>query len=424
MSLRARPAQTIPRLLAGPPPARGAESFTEHRARLGERPTGGEWMIEVLERSGLRGRGGGWFPAGRKWRSVCGPAADRPATVVVNASEGEPLSAKDRTLACHRPHLILDGAQIAAESVGAEGIVIYLARPSRPLARALSRGLRERRDAGVHEVPVRLVRTAHRYVAGEASAVVRRINGGPAKPTFSPPHPSERGVDGRPTLVHNAETIANTALIARFGDAWFRARGTAAAPGTTLVTLSGGVRRRGVYEIDIGTPLVDVIALAGGEAASTSGVLVGGYAGTWATPRMAHRIRLTPDEVALGCGVVGVLGPDGCALCESARIADYLARQSAGQCGPCVHGLRAIADAMLRIGRSSPAPGDLERLRRWTLQVAGRGGCHHPDGALRNVVSVLEAFPGHLMSHLLGVPCRGWAGEALPPPPRSAPGWR
>ena len=119
-------------------------------------------MIEVLERSGLRGRGGGWFPAGRKWRAVSDHVEERPALVVVNASEGEPLSAKDRTLALHRPHLILDGAQVAAESVGAEGIVIYLSSPSRPLVRALHRSLRERRDAGVREVPVRVVRTAHR----------------------------------------------------------------------------------------------------------------------------------------------------------------------------------------------------------------------------------------------------------------------
>jgi len=421
---RAPAPHASPRLLAGPQPERGAESFAEHRERLGARPTGGDWMIEVLERSGLRGRGGGWFPAGRKWRAVSDHVEERPALVVVNASEGEPLSAKDRTLALHRPHLILDGAQVAAESVGAEGIVIYLSSPSRPLVRALHRSLRERRDAGVREVPVRVVRTAHRYVAGESSAVVRRLNGGPSKPGFAPPYPSERGVGGRPTLVHNAETIANTALVARFGDAWFRARGTAGAPGTALVTLSGSVRHPGVYEIDVGTPLVDAIGLAGGVAGATAGVLVGGYAGTWIAPAAVAHLPLTPDEVALGCGVLGVLGGHGCGLSESARIADYLARQSAGQCGPCVHGLRAIADAMLRIAASDANPGDLERVRRWALQVTGRGGCHHPDGAIHNVVSALEAFPDHLALHLRGMPCHGWADGALPPPPRSTPGWR
>ena len=185
-----------PRLLAGPPLVNGAKGFAEHWERLGRRPSGGAWLLDVLERSGLRGRGGAWFSTSRKWRSVAASAAGRGAVVVVNASEGEPLSAKDRTLIEHRPHLVLDGALLAAETIGADEVLIYLARSSRAATHALREALRARRGAGLRDVPVRLIHTAHRYVAGESSAVVRRANGGPAKPGFAPPHPSENGVAG------------------------------------------------------------------------------------------------------------------------------------------------------------------------------------------------------------------------------------
>jgi NADH:ubiquinone oxidoreductase subunit F (NADH-binding) len=414
----------VARLLAGPPPAQGAERHADHLARLGRRPVGGAWMLDTLERSGLRGRGGAWFPTARKWATVSRLAADCPAVVVVNLSEGEPLAAKDRTLAAHRPHLILDGAQIAAESVGAEEVILYVARHSRSLTGVLRRALRERRHAGRAELPVHLVHTAHRYVAGEASAAARRASGGPSKPSFSPPHTSERGVGGQPTLVQNAETIAHVALIARFGDGWFRERGTSAAPGTSLVTLSGDIRHPGVYEFELGTDLARVIEAAGGVGTVPSGALIGGYFGTWVDRTGLANLVLTPDGLTLGCGIVGILGSGACGLEESARIVDYLARESAGQCGPCVYGLRAIADSMLRIAASDADAGDLERVRRWARQVAGRGACHHPDGAIRNVETALEAFADHLPRHLAGVPCPGRARRWLPGPPRSARRWR
>ncbi|MGA8360391.1 MAG: hypothetical protein WB793_02070, partial [Candidatus Dormiibacterota bacterium] len=196
-----------PRLLAGKPLDSGAETLAEHRQRLGRRPIGGEWLLDVIERSGLRGHGGAWFPTYRKWRGVSRLALERgPSVVVVNASEGEPLSAKDRLMAEKRPHLLIDGALIAAEAVGADDVVIYVSRPARRATRALRQALGERRRDGFNEPHIRIVHTQHRYVAGESSAVVRRVNGGQAKPSFSPPHPSERGVLGRPTLVQNAET--------------------------------------------------------------------------------------------------------------------------------------------------------------------------------------------------------------------------
>jgi NADH:ubiquinone oxidoreductase subunit F (NADH-binding) len=381
-------------------------------------------MVDVLEQSGLRGRGGAWFPTARKWRGVARLGEEVPAIVVVNASEGEPLSAKDRTLIAHRPHLVIDGALIAAESVGADEVVVYLSRPARQAAGVIRHALRQRREARLRELPIHLVHTAHRYVAGESSAVVRRVNGGPAKPGFAPPHPSESGVDGRPTLVQNVETIANVALIARYGDGWFRECGTPSAPGTALTTLSGDVRFPGVYEVDLGSALLDVCNRAGGPLSPPSGALIGGYFGSWVGADQFAGLRLDPDGVTLGCGIVGVLGEATCPLGEAARVIRYLAAESAGQCGPCVHGLRAVAETMGRIAASDADRGDVVRVQRWSSMIAGRGACHHPEGAMHSVLSALEAFPEDLARHLEGRPCDGRGGHSLPQPPTPRWGWR
>jgi NADH:ubiquinone oxidoreductase subunit F (NADH-binding) len=411
------------RLLAGPRALEGPEDWEAHRERLGRRPVGGPWLLEVIDRSGLRGRGGAWFPTGRKWRSVAAASARRPAAVIVNASEGEPLSAKDRTLLHSRPHLVLDGALIAAEAVGADVVLIYVSRPSHAAARVLRQALTQRRRAHQRGPVVQLMQTAHRYVAGESSSVVRRAGGGVAKPVPGPPHPSDCGLDGRPTLVQNVETLAHVALIARRGDQWFRDRGVADAPGTTLLTVSGDVHAPGVYEVDVGTALTTALALAGGPAVPVSGVLIGGYFGSWLAGGQAAHTALTPSQVTLGCGVVGVVGEDVCPLREAARIVSFLAAESAGQCGPCVHGLRAIADAMSRLAAGDADRGDLIRLDRWTAMVDGRGGCRHPDGAVYNVRSALSAFSADVERHIAGPPCPATGRLALATPRRHR-GWR
>ncbi|MFZ0920032.1 MAG: NADH-ubiquinone oxidoreductase-F iron-sulfur binding region domain-containing protein [Candidatus Dormiibacterota bacterium] len=414
-----------PRLLAGKRLDSGAETLAEHRQRLGRRPIGGEWLLDVIERSGLRGHGGAWFPTYRKWRGVSRLALERgPSVVVVNASEGEPLSAKDRLLAEKRPHLLIDGALIAAEAVGADDVVIYVSRPARRATRALRQALGERRRDGFNEPHIRIVHTQHRYVAGESSAVVRRVNGGQAKPSFSPPHPSERGVLGRPTLVQNAETIAHAALIARHGDAWFRERGTATAPGTGLVTLAGNIARPGVYEVDLGSSLLSVVAAAGGVLSAPAGLLIGGYFGTWLGSERGAAATLCPEHVSLGCGVIGMLGSDGCGVGESARIVSYLARESAGQCGPCVLGLRAVAEAMSRLAAGDADRGDLNRIHRWSDQIVGRGACNHPDGAVNNLRTALDTFAADVERHVSGHACAGLGATPLPVPPRSPFGWR
>lgn len=396
--------------------------------RLGRRPDGGGWLVDVLKESGLRGRGGAWFPTWRKWAGVARHSRGR-SVVVINASEGEPLSSKDRTLISLRPHLVLDGAALAADTLGADQIVLYLSRNADSTVRTLQRALNERRRARLMEPSIRIVRTPHRYVAGESSAVVNRVSGGPAKPMFNLQHSAEKGVDDRPTLIQNAETLAHVGMIARYGSGWFREVGTATSPGTTLMTLCGNVARPGVYEVELGARLGCVLEAAGGTVTAAAGALLGGYFGTWLPPTLVRDLELDVDGLraahgaSLGCGVLAVLPERSCGLVEATRIFRYLAAETAGQCGPCVNGLAAISEAMERIATSHGEPADLDRVRRWAGMVSRRGACRHPDGAVAMLASALTVFHDHLGLHLAGQACNGEGVIGFPQPPAGGRGW-
>jgi NADH:ubiquinone oxidoreductase subunit F (NADH-binding) len=392
------------RLLAGPSLDGPAESFEAHQARLGPLPSayGGGDVIELLEGSGLLGRGGAGFPVGRQWRAMAGRPAGG-AVVLANGAEGEPPSHKDRTLMASRPHLVLDGAALAAEAVGADEIVIYVGEEHTAAIEAMRRAMHERR--GAIRRPMRLVKAPIGYVAGEASAAVHYVNDADARPTTTPPRMSQRGVGGQPTLVQNVESLAMAALIARFGDDWYRAAGRYASKGTALVTVTGPVARQSVREIELGTTVGEVVEAAGGRREDLSAVVLGGYFGTWAAIDEAWDLPLDPDVMkdaglTFGCGIVGVLGARSCGVAATAEIAGFMARESAGQCGPCVYGLAAIAEAMRRIARGVGTETDLDDLERWVGQVPGRGACHHPDGAVGLVSSAMHTFGEELVYHV------------------------
>ena len=364
--------------------------------------------MDALDASNLRGRGGAAFPTGRKWRSVAAGAGS--PVVVVNVAEGEPASFKDRTLGALRPHLILDGAALAVESIAASRAVVYVGRAHVAARDALRFAARERRRANRDECRFDIVDAPDRYVAGETSALVNRLNGGPAKPTITPPRPHQVGVLGRPTLIQNAETLAHVALIARYGPAWFRQVGTQESPGTALVTVLGAVGRPGVIEVDRGATVGAVVEATGGLVRPAQAVLLGGYFGTWVPAIEAWNLRLDDQELAnhgtsLGCGVVMVLPTTSCGVAETARILRYLAGESAGQCGPCVFGLDWIASAMERAALGRADASERDRLVRWAGQVAHRGACHHPDGAVRLLNSALRAFERDVTLHLARQPC-------------------
>lgn len=402
-------------LLSGPSLGGGPESLADHQGRLGPTPPGGPALVAELERSGLRGRGGAGFPVAVKWNAVAARRARR-RVVLVNGAEGEPRSRKDRLLMGARPHLVLDGAVIAARSVGAGRVVLYVGAEHRTARAALEGALRER--GGGDGVQVHLVTAPPRYVAGEESAAVHCVSDGVALPTAVPPRPFEHGVDGLPTLVQNVETLAHVALIARFGWRWFHDNGIAGAAGTTLLTVSGALQRPGVVEVASGVELGDVLDAAGMAPEAPAAVLLGGYFGGWVDGRAAPALRVEPVALqrvgqSLGCGVVAVLPRSECGVVETARIMAYLAGQSARQCGPCVFGLRAVASCWERVARSTVTPQDLVRIDRWTAELSGRGGCHHPDGAASVGRSALRVFSEEFALHVEQRRCSSAAPSLL-----------
>lgn len=407
------------RLLADYRALRRPADLRDHLGRHGAPPLigSGGALIHEVEEAGLTGRGGGAFPTGRKMRAVAG--GRRAAVVVVNAAEGEPASGKDRLLLTVAPHLVLDGAALAAQAVGAREIVICVhaedeatdGRNGRvtTLADAVLRAVAERDQGRLVPAPTRVVTVPPRYVASEETALIAAINGGAAVPSFTPPRPFERGVGGRPTMVSNAETYAHIALIARHGAAWFRSCGSPDAPGTALFTVSGAVARPGVVEAPLGTPVGEILRMAGGPTESLQAVLAGGFGGTWLPPARFD-LATTPRAfraagAALGPGILIALPEQACGVAETARILAWLADETAGQCGPCMFGLPAIADDFARIAACRADTALYQRLERRLDVIQGRGACAHPDGAVRLAVSALRVFGRHLRVHARAGSC-------------------
>ncbi len=390
----------LPRLL--PPPGHGGD-LASHLRTHGPVPYRGSAraLIPEVRAAGLTGRGGAAFPVHRKLEAV---AAARPgrAVVVGNGAEGEPASHKDQALLHLAPHLVLDGLQLAAEAVGAGRVVLYVRHDVRARAR-LDDQISQRSARRLDRAAVELVSSPARFLAGEETALANLVSGGTAVPRFTPPRVFERGVDGRPTLVQNVETLAHLALIARYGPGWFRGLGTPDEPGTMLCTLHRADGSVNVAEAIIGTPLAGLV-----DSPGASAVLIGGYHGAWVPADQVPWLTLSnaslrPAGAFTGAGVLAALPADRCGLVESARVARYLALESAGQCGPCLNGLPSIAAAMGELaGRACrwPDPRVLENLSRWAGLVEGRGACHHPDGTVRFLRSALQVFADEARLHL------------------------
>jgi NADH:ubiquinone oxidoreductase subunit F (NADH-binding) len=420
----------LPRLLAGIP-EHGALGLEQHLALHGELPAvagrrrdQGLDLIEQLERSGLRGRGGGSFPTGAKLHAVKG-ARGRPV-VLVNAAEGEPASFKDRTLLQALPQLVLDGAALAATALGTEEIAIGVCDTAGDALAGLRGAIAERVRWRLPGAGARIVEVPNRYIAGQESALVNLANGGPALPTFTPPRPFERGIDKRPTLVSNAETFAHIALIARHGPDWFRALGVDSQPGSALVTLTGAaLAYPGVYEIETGSPLRALLDAAGADGAPPRALLVGGYAGAWIDGDLLRGVALSDEHLApygatLGAGVLVLLSRDACAVAELMRLTRWLAAQSARQCGPCRFGLDAIASTVEALARGEAGKHPERRLESLAQLVRGRGACTHPDGAARLVSSALEVFAAELADHARHGPCAACERPSELPRPRAS----
>lgn len=370
-----------------------ADSLRDHRLRFGARPAGTD-LLSALEAAGLTGRGGAHLPSIVKWRAVRATPHPHGPVVVANGAESEPESRKDAALLEFRPHLVLDGLAAAADALGAREAVIWLHEGASTVRSSVARALAERAAAGIPDAPMRVVVGPDRYLTGESSAIVHALSGGPALPQFRTLPSAVSGVDGRPTLVQNVETLARVALVER-----------GYAPASMLVTVVVGDARV-VLETSTEADLREVVAQVSGVTPVAA--LLGGYGGQWCSWDALAGTRLDERDLrahglSLGAGVLSLVRPAECGLERAAAIAGYLAEQTARQCGPCLFGLPALAssiDLLVRGGWRSRK--ETARLDRFLAEIRGRGACGHPDGAVRMVASALDVFAEDVAAHRHG----------------------
>ena len=407
-----------PRLLR--PTQAGPEDLAEYVQAGGYRPLADpDAMLEQVDLSGLLGRGGAAFPLGTKLRTVRDAERRGTRTVIVaNGEEGEPASVKDRWLLRHRPHLVLDGLRLAAAIINASRAYVYASDEQSAVAVKSALSQLDSQAFGATDVEVVTVEPG--YVAGEETAAVRRINGGPAKPTDKPPRPFEEGVLGLPTTVSNVETLANLPYIHQHGSQSFRSVGTPMSPGTFLATVTGGGRPAALYEIPHGAPFSDLLTLHGVTADSVRGVLMGGYfAGLVNTDILDATLdheTIRRLGSGLGCGAMSILTDD-CPVAVAAAVMSYFDRENAGQCGSCFNGTAAMAAVTSALRDGAATRDDVTRLERWSVVLRGRGACGTLDGATNVAASLLRQFPQLITTHLANEcpSCRAGAFNAVRP---------
>lgn len=396
--------EVTPRLLRAE--SAGAEDYADYAAAGGYLDLSADADVEALladiDRSGLLGRGGAAFPLAVKLRTVRdnGVAAGTAPVVLANGEEGEPASVKDKWLMRNRPHLVLDGLRLAARIVGAARAFVYVSDPHS--AHAIGSAL----DAApLGGLAVSVVSVDAGYVAGEETAAVRAVNGGPAKPTDKPPRPFEEGVGEAPTLVSNVETLANLPFIQRHGSDAFRGYGTSASPGTFLATVTGAGRPAALYELPHGTPVTALLEHHGVAPESIRGVLMGGY---FAGLLNREVLDATLDHETmrrlgsgLGCGALALITDD-CPVAVAASVMSYFDRENAAQCGSCFNGTAAMAAVTSALRDGDATADDLTRLERWSVVLRGRGACATLDAATNVAASLLRAFPSDVDRHLSG----------------------
>ncbi len=429
----------VTRILAPTP----VDSLADYRAAGGGQALegaardGAGAVIDVVEASGIGGRGGAGFSAGRKWRTVAAMASPEfPSAVVVNAAEGEPGSFKDRSILRANPYHVLEGALIAARALAADRVVIGLKRTfTQELAR-LRRALDEVRDAGWADgLALSVFEGPSEYLYGEETALLETIDGRYPFPRIAPPY--RRGVEeiveheadlrsnsasaahvelaarggqsvAPPTLASNVETFANVPGIIEHGADWFRSVGTDASPGTIVCTITGRTKRHGVAEFAMGTPLAEVIEYVGGGpedghrlTAALSGVsnpiLPAELLGT----PMSHEAMRALGS-GLGTGGYIVFDDRDDLVAVAAGASRFLAVESCGQCTPCKQDGLVIAARLARICRSEAEEEDLEALDELVDHVSESARCNLAYQQHDVVDSVLELFLDQFQDHVTG----------------------
>jgi NADH-quinone oxidoreductase subunit F len=367
---------------------------------------GSDAVWQLVDDSGLRGRGGAYFPLGAKWQTARATPADKKF-LLVNAEEGEPGIYKDRHLLEGDPHRVLEGIFIAALGIGATNIFIFINGEAKLAHERLLIALTQARDLQVTTIPIEVRRGAGGYVLGEETALINAIHGMRAEPLARPPFPAVAGLLSCPTVINNVESLVNLPDIVRNGADWFRSTGTAGTPGTKLVSLAGAVRHPGLYEVPLGTPLRTILDDFGaGPSEDLSALLVGGPSGSILPPSLLD----TPFDVQPLQAVGGVLGAGGivplttrqCPVDAVRDLVAYNSRESCGKCTPCREGTVRMLGLFddLRLGQGSPDT--LNTIDDLNDVLAFGSLCGLGQMAPNPIRALQRHFPDRLREHLAG----------------------
>jgi NADH-quinone oxidoreductase subunit F len=377
------------------------EAYTEYRAAGGYAPVERDILAEVLA-SGLRGRGGAGFPVAKKW-SVAAETSNTPRYVVCNGGEDEPGSFKDRMLLEYRPHLVLEGMILAAQAIQAEEAFLYLNETYEVCFARMHDAIEEASPS----IKMTIKKAPTVYVAGEDSAALEVLEGRPPKPRQKPPYPAAAGLFGKPTVVNNAETLANIPLIARNGAAWFRNYGTPESPGTMLFCLGDEMNNPGLYELPLGTPLRYLYENLGGGLKSDrklKTILPGGPSCAFLTPAQLD-IHLDPESLkqggsTLGCGVMRFYDEDACMVDETLRIAQFFARECCGQCPACRMETSMLSTMLERIQQGKGEVALFDQFQKILDFNRGKGYCALVNMPGPPIMSALRLFREEFEFHL------------------------
>ncbi|MFQ3567781.1 MAG: NADH-quinone oxidoreductase subunit NuoF [Aggregatilineales bacterium] len=363
-----------------------------------------EALIAEVEASGLIGRGGAAFPTSLKWRMTA-QAPGQPHYVVCNADESEPGTFKDRALMESQPHLLLEGMALAGYAVGATQGYLFIRGEYPEAARHLQAAIDEARVAGLlgervmgsgFSFHIELRRGAGAYICGEETALFSAIQGERGFPRMKPPYPTTHGLFYKPTAVNNVETLCAIPLIVERGAAWFSQYGTEGSRGTKLVSVSGHVRRPGIYEIAFGLTLRQLLEHhCGGVQGELQAVLMGGAAGTFLAPHEID-VRLTFEDLraigsTLGSGAIMVFNTSVDLRDILARLAHFFQHESCGKCFPCQLGTQRQLEILERLDQ--PLPGDRQRLIDVGRTMTEASLCGLGQTAASAVLSAIDRFP-------------------------------
>jgi NADH-quinone oxidoreductase subunit F len=381
---------------------------------LGMRPAD---LLEEIKASGLRGRGGAGFPTGQKWEFVAKKTADRKY-LCCNGAEDEPGTFKDRYLLRRNPHQLIEGVILASYTIGAQEAYLYINGTFHEELRVLETALQRAHEAGYwgerilgssYSLEIRIAKSPGTYIAGEETALLEVIEGRVAAPRQKPPYyPAVHGLYGKPTVVNNVETLFNIPDIVRRGSKWFSNIGAKASPGTMIFTLTGDVKRPGLYERPLGALTVRELIEQCGGGVNRGGRLKAVYPGGPSNnliPSSKADVLLDFDSLkaigsGLGTGAVIVMGEETCMVERSLHYSSFFMRESCGQCPPCKLGTAHLSEILGRIESGEGSEKDVQQVGQVCGMIKGRGYCYFLTGAALAVESIFKNFQEEYLAHV------------------------